>query len=172
MFGKVSAILGTFGVVALALGVTAGCKKPDGKQRRSAKLMKAAVADFDPTNQDFTINLDKWGSERPDDYDIELAFNQTFDGMDACVADYKQKKGIKPEKQLQGDLEVAVRLNPAKGPPLGVNAKLPKRYEKHDALKECIRTAVAGAPYPKYDGPPIVAEFYTQLDAGSEYWED
>jgi hypothetical protein len=152
----------------------AGCKKDEKSppQRRvKVTTAKAAVADFDPT-ADFVLDLDAYGSERPDDYDIELAFAESFDAMDKCVAQYKARARLEPEQQLSGELQVAVKLNPKKGPPLGINLELPGRYEKATSLETCMRTAVATAPYPKYDGPPIVAEFETELDPGMEYWEE
>jgi hypothetical protein len=75
------------------------------------------------------------------------------------------------DSMLAGDLSVAVKLNPKEARPLGVNATLPGKYDRDSDLKDCIRDAVATASFPTYDGPPIVAEFETQLDAGSE-WED
>ena len=161
------------GLVALAAGIaTGGCNK-DAKSppRRTAKITKAGVADFDPT-ADFVLDLDAYGSERPDDYDIELAFAESFDTMDKCVAEYKAGAKLKPENQLAGELEVAVKLNPKKGPPLGINLDLPERYKEATNLESCMRKAVAMAPYPKYDGPPIIAEFQTELDPGMEYLDE
>ena len=168
---KLRAKIGTLGLVAMAaMMAAAGCKKAEPtKGRRTARLVKAAVASFDP-NADIVLDLDAYGSERPDDYEVQLAFNQSFEAMDACVAQHKTSKKMKPEKQLKGDMEIAVKLNP-KGAPFAVNATLPGRYDRSTKLKECIREAVAGVAFPKYDGPPLVAEFETELDAGSEYWE-
>jgi hypothetical protein len=173
MSRKLRAYVGWIGVVAMAaMMAVAGCKKAEPtKGRRTARLVKAAVASFDP-NADIVLDLDAYGSERPDDYEVQLAFNQSFDAMDTCVAQHKAGKKIKSETQLRGDMQIAVKLNPKKGAPIAVNAKLPRRYDRSSKLKECIREAVAGVAFPKYDGPPLVAEFETELDAGSEYWED
>jgi len=170
---KLKAKICTLGVVAMAaMMAAAGCKKAEPtKGRRTARLVKAAVASFDP-NADIVLDLDAYGSERPDDYEVQIAFNQSFDGMDACVARHKASRKMKPESQLEGDMQIAVKLNPKKGRPTAVNATLPRRYDKSKHLKECIRQAVAGVSFPRYDGPPVVAEFETELDAGSEYWED
>ena len=171
MRSKLRAYIQSFGVAAMAaLMAVAGCKKAEPtKGRRTARLVKAAVASFDP-NADIVLDLDAYGSERPDDYDVQLAFNQSFDALDVCVAQHKESKKIKSETQLRGDMEIAVKLNP-KGEPFAVNAQLPRRYDKSAQLKECIRDAVATVAFPKYDGPPLVAEFETELDAGSEYWD-
>jgi hypothetical protein len=88
------------------------------------------------------------------------------------VFDYKDRKGIKAEKQLQGDVKVGVLVNPAKHRPLGVNANLPGKHDKDQKLKDCIREAAASAPYPTYDGPPRVIDFEFELDAGSEWVEE
>lgn len=167
-------------VVSILCAVPLGCGKKDGdganrgtakaKPRRAKPAVASAdVANFDP---DGILDLDKYqGSERPDDYAVELAFNSTTEQMDECVLEYKNRNEIKPEKALSGDMEVAVKLNPDKGPALGVNAKLPGKYDEDDTLKGCIRKAAAHAPYPKYDGVPVIFAFSAELDPGME-WEE
>lgn len=164
----------TLGLLMLGL-VTAtaaiGCKDPQVKGSRG-RTVKATIAEFDP-NAVMELNLGGGGGggERPDDYEVQLAFNQSFGAMDECVAKHKEKKGMSADSMLAGDLSVAVKLNPQEPRPLGVNATLPGKYDRDSDLKDCIRDAVATAQFPTYDGPPIIAEFETQLDAGSE-WED
>lgn len=143
-----------------------GCKEPEIKQAgRKGRTVKATVASFDP-NADVVLDLDKYGSERPDDYAAQMAFHQAFEPMDQCVVSAKQRKGMAPEKILAGDVDVAVKLEPKTGKPSAVNATLSK-HDKDTILKECIREAVAGVQFPSYDGPPVVVEFYTELDAGT-----
>jgi hypothetical protein len=164
-----STTLRTAGLVALAtafaLPVTA-CKKPE--QGRGAKrTVKAAIADFDP-DEDVAFDLDKWGTERADDYAVEQAFNRSFDAMDKCVAKAKAKAGLGDDAALEGDIDFAVKLNPSSKRPFAVRAKMSHRkWDQNKELKECLREAVAEVGYPTYDGPPQVAEFYTQLDPGS-----
>ncbi len=153
----------------MSMGV-AGCKNPKVSKTRG-RTVKANIAEFDP-NADFVLDLDKYGSESPDDYAIQLAFNQAFGGMDACVLNAKKDMGLGDDKVLEGDVEVAVQLDPLNGKPAAVNATLPKRYARNSKLKDCIRNAVGGVEFPKYDGTPRVAEFSCQLDAGSEVEED
>jgi hypothetical protein len=164
----------TLGLLALGL-VTAtaaiGCKDPEVKGSRG-RTVKATIAEFDPNAvMDLNLGDGGGGGERPDDYEVQQKFNDAFGGMDECVAKHKEKKGMSSDAQLPGDLSIAVKLNPKKGTPLGVNATLPGKLDRETDLKDCIRDAVATVHFPTYDGPPIVAEFETQLDAGSE-WED
>jgi hypothetical protein len=161
----------SFGALALAtlMAVAAvGCKEPEIKQagRTAGRTVKASVGTFDP-NADVTLDLDKYGSERPDDYAVQMAFNQSFASMDACVAAAKDRRGIAADTQLQGDLDFAVRLEPKTGKAAAVNATLPGKYAKDSTLTDCLRDAVAGVQFPQYDGPPVVVEFYTQLDGGT-----
>lgn len=153
----------------MALG-TAGCKNPKVSKTRG-RTVKANIAEFDP-NADFEFDLDKYGTEAPDDYAVQLAFNQAFGGMDACVLNAKKDMGLGDSSVLAGDLEVAVQLDPISGKPSAVNATLPKKYARNGPLKDCIRNAVGGIEFPKYNGVPRVAEFTCELDAGSEYEED
>jgi hypothetical protein len=161
----------SFGALALAslMAVAAvGCKEPEIKQagRTAGRTVKANLGTFDP-NADVALDLDKYGSNRPDDYAVQMAFNASFAGLDACVAAAKERRGISADTQLQGDLDLQVKLEPNTGGVLAVNATLPGKYAKDKVLDQCIRDAVGEVEFPKYDGPPVVAEFYTQLDAGS-----
>ncbi len=160
----------SFGALALAslmaLAVI-GCKEPEIKQAgRAGRTVKANIATFDP-NADVTIDLDKYGSERPDDYAAQVAFNQSFGGIDACVVAVKERKRMSADTQLPGDLDVTVKLEPKTGKAAAVNATLSSKYDSDTKLKDCIRNAVAEVQFPQYDGPPVVVEFYTQLDAGT-----
>ncbi len=168
-------------LTCFAIGASACGQAPSAKKGRDLKMtigekpageeaITAQVASFDP-NADVTLDLDKWGTELPDEYGIQEAFFGTFGQMDQCVFEYKERKKMKAEKQLSGDVHVGVLVNPAKHEPLGVNANLPGKHNKDQVLKDCIREAAAGAPYPTYDGPPRVVDFEFELDAGSE-WVD
>ncbi|MFO7565848.1 MAG: hypothetical protein R6X02_24615 [Enhygromyxa sp.] len=128
----------------------------------------ANIAEFDP-HADIAFDLDRYGSERPDEYAIQQAFFAAFDGIGACVDAEKQRR--KTEEQLQGDVSMAIKLNPEKPRPFGVNAILPEGFEKSTKLKDCMREEVAKVQFPKYDGPPVVVEFEFELDPGWE-WVD
>ena len=143
--------------------------KATAKARRAkANVSSAEVANFDPNG---ILDLDRFqGSERPDDYAVEMAFNSSSETMDSCVSAYKARNEVKPETALTGEMEVAVKLNP-EGRPFGVNAKLPGKYDEDVELKGCIREAAATAPYPKYDGVPVIYSFRADLDPGME-WEE
>lgn len=161
----------TFGALTLA-GLVAlaafGCKEPEIKQAgRKGRTVKANIATFDP-NADLSIDIEnnKLGTERPDDYAAQMAFNQAFEPMDECVLAAKERKGMKPHKTLKGDIDIEVKVEGPTGKALGVNATLPGKHDKDDALKECIREAVASVQFPSYDGPPTVITFSTELDAG------
>ena len=159
----------SFGALALATLVATlavGCKEPEIKQaggRSAGRTVKATIGTFDP-NADLGIDLDKFGSERPDDYAVQMSFNQAFEGLDACVASFKEKKGISADTQLLGDLDLQVKLEPNTGKAMAVNATVSGKYAKEQSLNDCLRDAVAKVDFPKYDGPPVVAEIYTQLD--------
>ncbi len=160
-------LLTLVGAVALP---TAACKKPD-KGRSGKRTVKATIAEFDPASM--TVDLDKYGTERVDDWEVQQAFNRSFDGLDACVAAAKQKSGVSAESALEGDVDFAVKLNPKADKPFAVNATMSaSKWDENADLKDCLRGAVAGVGFPTYDGPPQVAEFSTQLDPGSEYVED
>jgi len=161
----------SFGALALAtlMALAAvGCKEPEIKQagRTAGRTVKASIGTFDP-NADLGIDLDKFGTERPDDYEVQMSLNQAFAGMDACVAAVKERKGIAADTQLSGDLDLQVKLEPKTGKAMAVNATISGKYAKDEALNGCLRDAVAKVDFPKYDGPPVVAEIYTQLDGGT-----
>lgn len=163
----------TFGALALTLVTLAafGCKDPEIKQAgRSARTVKANISTFDP-DADVSLDMDKWGTERPDDYAVQMSLNQAFGPMDACVAAAKARKGMPADKVLAGEVDLAVKLQPKTGKAAAVNATLSGKLDKDAALKDCIREAVASVQFPKYDGPPVVAELSTELDAGSE-WDE
>lgn len=164
-----AALFCTLGLMT-AFGAVA-CKNPKIKGSRG-RTVKANVSTFDP-NGDIGVDLDKYGSERPDDYAVQQAFHGAFEPMDECVLEAKKRKGMGTAAVLEGDLAVAVRLDPAIGTkPAAVNATLPKRYAKDDDLAQCLRNAVGGVTFPQYDGPPVVVDLSCELDAGSEYEED
>jgi hypothetical protein len=137
--------------------------------------VKANIGTFDE-NADVELAIGDGGGEgeRPDDYDVNKAAEGSYAGLDACVAAYKQKKGIKPETQLEGDIDFSVKLNGGgKTKPLGVNATISSsKLDKDSEFKNCMREAVGNTDFPKYNGPHLVAKFSTQIDAGSEWEED
>ena len=120
------------------------------------------VPTFDPDG-DVVMNMDA-GSERPDQQRITEAFSRQYDAIDACVVDSKGDK----DRTLEGEAHVSVLLNPKGATPLGVNTELPGGSKKDRQLRECLRSAVATADYPSYDGPPVVVEFAFELDPGFE----
>lgn len=161
----------SFGALALATLMAAaalGCKEPEIKQagRSAGRTVKASIGTFDP-NADLGLDLSQFGGERPDDYGVQMAFNQSFAGLDACVAAVKERKGIPADTQLPGDLDLQVKLEPKTGKAMAVNATISGKYAKDEELSACLRDAVAQVEFPKYDGPPVVAEIYTQLDSGT-----
>lgn len=124
----------------------------------------ANVAEFDP-NADVSMDMDKFGgAERPDQYVIQQAFFNQFGALDECVWAEKDRRGS--EDQLMGDVSVAVKLNPESQRPFGVNASMPKGFDKSTKLKDCLREAAASAGYPTYDGPPVIVDFEFELDPG------
>lgn len=104
------------------------------------------------------------GSERPDEHTIELAFKKQNDALDKCV----EGTGA----TVKGKAKVTVLLNPEGHRPLGINTKLPQALQNNADFRECVRGATAAAPFPAYDGPPVVVDLDFQIDAGSEYEED
>lgn len=167
-----------FGVTTLACGLAVsvvGCKGAD-KGSRSQRTVKASIGTFDE-NADIELAIGDGGDGeggRPDDYEVNKALEGSYPALDACVAAYKQRKGIKPETQLEGDVDFAVKLNGGGKPkPLAVNAKISTaKLDKDQQFKDCMREAVGNTDFPKYRGPHVVAKFSTQIDAGSEYYED
>ncbi|MEE9385760.1 MAG: hypothetical protein V3V08_20310 [Nannocystaceae bacterium] len=132
-----------------------------GLARGSANVSK--VPTF--SESDRVANLDDHeGSEWPDERELESAFQAQFHRFDSCIANEKQRRDIR--RRLAGDAEVAVLLNPRGMAPLGVNAAMPRKHRTRTELVSCLRTAVAAAPYPAYDGPPLVVKFEFELDPG------
>lgn len=121
----------------------------------------ASVPTFDP-NADVVVNDD--GGERPDEYEIEQAFFGQNAALDRCVT--------KATRNVSGDATVSILLNPKGDRPLGINAELPRKLARNKSLRECIRTATAGAPFPAYDGPPVVVDLRFELAPGTDYEED
>lgn len=126
----------------------------------------AAVPSFDP-NADVNLDMSA-GGERPDDSEVLEVFQSQFDAFDQCVETARGGK----TRALEGDVHVEVLLNPKGERPLGVNAQLPAKTSKNRGLRDCLRSAVAEAAYPSYDGVPVVVEFDFELDPGFEYVEE
>jgi hypothetical protein len=164
--------LGALTLGALLAASAVGCKGVD-KGQRGNRTVKASIQAFDP-NADINFEFGDGGGEggeTPDDYSIRKAFDQSFEGMDGCVAEYKARKGMKAEKQLDGEVNVSVKLNPKQSQPLGINAAISSHHGKDEKLATCIKEAVDKAPFPTYSGMPRVVDFSTQLDPGTA-WED
>ncbi len=157
-------------VVGLALPM-AGCKKAP-KGRNGKRTVKAAIAEFDP-NEDVTLDLDKFGTDRVDEWQVQQAFNRSFEGLDKCVVAAKAEAGLSADTQLEGDVGFAVKLNPKDPKPSAVNVNVAAgKWAKKKSLTDCLRNAVAEVGFPTYDGPLQVAEFDTQRDPGSEVEEE
>jgi hypothetical protein len=173
--------------LVLAVGALAltGCDKGEdgakgkGKQRQVKMKMgdkpvgegsvTAKVATFDP-NADIVLDLDKYGSERPDEYRVQQAFFDRFGALDECVWAEKDRRGS--EKQLKGDVSMSIKLNPESARPFAVNATMPKKFKKNQKLSDCLREAGASSEFPTYDGPPVVVDFEFELDPGSDWVEE
>jgi hypothetical protein len=161
----------TLGVLTFGALLAVGCKGVD-KTKRGQRTVKANIGAFD-ASADMDLQLDGGGGgEMPDDYDVRNAFNSSFDGMDACVADYKSRKKIPVEKTLEGAIALSVKLNPKDSHPLGINASIGGHHGKDEQLKTCIKESVDKAPFPTYDGVPRVVDFETELDPGSQWVEE
>ncbi len=158
----VAAGLVAAGVAAFVLMGGSNALKGEGGSK-GTRSVTASIGSFDP-NADVTLDLDKYGSERPDDYGVQQAFNNQFGALDECVMAEKERRHS--DKQLKGDVVVEVLLNPLKEETPKVNATMPKSLAKSTELTECVREAAANADYPKYDGPPVVAKFEFELDPG------
>lgn len=161
-----------FVVLVASLVVPVACKKaPSGRERSGRTVKKASVAEFDPSQMSF--DLDKYGTARADEFEVQEAFNRTFDGLDQCVVAAKQRHNVPESEALEGDVDFQVQLDPKNPKPMGVNATLSaSKWNSDRDLKDCLREAVADAGYPTYDGPPQQAEFSTELDPGSDYVEE
>ncbi len=127
----------------------------------SANATAAAVPTFDPNA---TTELTADGAERPDELVLLGAFERQRAQMDRCVEQAKEGEDV----QLQGTATMEVLLNPAGKRPLGINGKVSDDAPKDTSLMECLRVATAAAPYPGYDGPPVIVEFDFEIDAGYE----
>lgn len=125
----------------------------------------ATVPTFDP-NADFVV--EDTGPERPDEYEVQEAFFTQNAELDKCLDKMTNNRA----RSLDGDATVEILLNPKGDRPLGVNAELPASVAKHANFKECLRRAVASAPYPSYDGPPVVVSLNFELDPGYEIEEE
>lgn len=120
-----------------------------------------SVPTFDPNA---TTELSADGAERPDEYVLLGAFENQREQMDRCVEAAKAGEDV----QLQGTATMEVLLNPAGRRPLGINGKVSDDAPADTGLMECLRAATAAAPYPGYDGPPVIVEFDFEIDAGFE----
>lgn len=159
-------ILGGASFVALiaAAFVASACNMtPAEKGRTARKASKASISTFDPSKLDFDIM--SVGSERPDEYQVNQAFEAAYPAFDECVA--AEKTRTKSDKQIAGEITLAVRLHPS-DKPMGVNADGPKSLLKRKKLVNCMRDAVAASPFPKYDGPPVETEISIEVDPGYE----
>ncbi len=158
--GKVGIVFrsGAVGAIAAFVGTMLGAPT-------ASAAAKTSIPHFDP-NADTTVQMDV-GGERPDEVRVLEAFEHQYGSFDECVA--AAKKGR--DRTLPGDVDVEVLLNPKGHTPLGVNATLPNSVDKK-SLRECLRSAVAAADYPSYDGPPVVVAFNFELDPGTYYEEE
>ncbi|TPV95022.1 MAG: hypothetical protein B7733_12060 [Myxococcales bacterium FL481] len=152
-------------VVASLVAASAALSSPQAHAAASA----ASVPTFEAGKQ--TNDLDRHdGSEWPDELEIVSAFENQFERFDACVADEKKRR--RSAKRLAGEAAVQVLLNPAGHVPLGLNTSMPKPYTKRKQFVACLRTAAAQAPFPAYDGPPLVVDFEFELDPGYDIVAD
>lgn len=150
-------------VVGLVLVVAAcGWKPAEPAGERGRKASMASIASFDPS-ADIAFDLEAYGSDRPDQYEIEQAFATRYGAFDECVAAEKQRSG--KDDQLPGDVSMAIKLDPKSNKPFAVNAELADGAGSKQ-LNDCLRDAAAAATYPKYDGPPVVVKFNFELDPG------
>ena len=122
----------------------------------------AAVPTFDP-NADVVV--EDTGSERPDEHTIEQAFKKQNDALNACVT-------LAGQAGAKGDAKLEVLLNPQGDRPLGINATLPGSLQNNTDFRECVRGATAAAPFPSYDGPPVVVDLDFEIDPGHEIEEE
>lgn len=134
------------------------------------RSVKANIAEFDP-DADMDFDVDKWGTELPDEYDIEEAFASSLSKMDTCVLAYRDRSDVDEDEVLDGEVELAIKLNPREGKPAGVNVSLPEAQREDKQLSRCIRDAAYSVGYPKYDGPPRVVNLSFELDPGYDIEE-
>lgn len=149
--------------VAVVLVAACGWKpaEPAGERGRTASM--ASIASFDPS-EDIQFDLMAYGSERPDQYEIEQAFATRYGAFDECVAAEKKRRG--KDDQLPGEVVMAIKMNPKSHKPFAVNAELDAAVDSKK-LGDCLRDAAAAATYPKFDGPPLVTKFTFELDPGT-----
>ncbi len=165
MDSKILTYVGAGAVVLVAGAIYfSGFSLDGGEKKKGERKVTASISTFDPEG-DVTLDLDAYGSERPDDYAVQDAFYGTFEGFDQCLVKERKRMGDE-EMVLEGDATITIKLNPKKSKPLGVNAALPEEYS--DDFKDCLREAAAKGKYPTYDGPPVVAEFEFEIDPGYE----
>lgn len=145
----------TFAIVACDM------KPAEGNGRHARKASKASIASFDASKLEFDIM--SVGSERPDEYMTQQAWEGAFAAFDGCVADEKSR--VKSDAEIPGDITLTVRLHP-QGKPIGVNADGPKGLMKRKKLVDCMRDAAGSAGFPKYDGPPVETEMTLEVDPG------
>ena len=161
-----------FAGVAVA-GVVAylgGFNPMAGMEESQGRAVKANIAEFDP-DADMDFDADKWGTELPDEYDIEQAFASSLEKMDRCVLAYRNRTKVDADTVLDGEVELAIKLSPRKGKPAGVNVVLPEAQSSDKKLSKCIRDAAYSVGYPKYDGPPRVVNLSFELDPGFDMEE-
>ncbi|MGB1699363.1 MAG: hypothetical protein ACPHRO_05380 [Nannocystaceae bacterium] len=160
------------GVAALAGAIYVSGFNPiadlDAKRSRA---VKANIAEFDP-EKDLDFDMNKWGTELPDEYDIETAFSRSLEKMDGCVISHKSRAKMGEDDVLEGEAFLAVKLDPKRGRPAGVNVTLPDAIETDKKLSKCIRDVAYKVGYPKYDGPPRVVNLSFELDPGYEMIDD
>ena len=127
----------------------------------TASANVAAVPNFDPNA---TTELTAEGGERPDELVLLGACERQRGQMDRCVDEAKSGNDV----TFEGTATMEVLLNPAGARPLGINGRASEDAPKDAGLMECLRSATASAPYPGYDGPPVIVEFDFEIDAGFE----
>jgi len=131
----------------------------------ASNAVTANIAEFDPL-ADISLDMDSYGSERPDAYGVQQTFFSAFDDINDCVEAEKKRRKTPEDEVFDGDVSMAVKLNPSKGRPFGVNATLPEGFEKAEKLKTCMREAAGKLAYPTYNGPPVIVDFEFELDPG------
>jgi hypothetical protein len=150
-------------VVAAAVLVGCGWKPAEPAGERGRKASMAGIANFDP-DEDIHFDLEAYGTDRPDQYEIEQAFATRYAAFDECVIAEKRRRGR--ADQLPGEVAMAIKLNPKSNRPFAIHAELPAGADSRQ-LDDCLRDAAAAATYPQYDGPPVQVKFNFELDPGA-----
>ena len=132
---------------------------------KKSRAVTANVAEFDP-DADMDFDADKWGTELPDEFDVENAFASSLEKMDGCVVAHKDRQKFTEDQVLEGDAFLAVKLNPKSNRPSTINVSLPDDIRKDTKLSRCIRDVAYKVRYPKYNGPPRVVNLAFELDPG------